>query len=174
MGEVEHLISVGKIVRPHGIRGEVKVSPLTDWPERFHAFRNLYLVSEGEHGEWVEIEKVKIQGNRIVLKFSGIDDRNRAESIRGFILKIDEKDCPPLPEGYFRIDQLIGLSVKTLGGESVGILVDVLRMPAQDVYVVDAQGKELLIPAVKDFIKDVDLERGIVLIEPIDGLLDAK
>ena len=172
MGGVEFLISIGKIVRPHGIRGEVKVSPLTDWLEIFQTFRSMYLESEGDHGEWIKVEKTRIHGNRVVVKLSGIDDRNRAESICGFVLKVHEKDCPPLPEGYFRIDKLIGLKVSTMEGEDVGIISDVLRMPAQDVYVVDANGREILIPAVKDFIKHVDIEKKIMLIEPIEGLLE--
>ena len=172
MGGVEPLISVGRIVRPHGIRGEVKVAPLTEWPERFQEFRSIYVEPEGENGEWMEIERARVQGRRIILKLSGIDDRDRADSIRGFILKVDKETCPPLPEGQYYISDLIGMRVVTMAGEEIGLLVDVLNMPSQDVYVVEADGREILIPGVKAFIKRVDVENKMMIIETIPGLLE--
>ena len=172
MEGAESLISVGRIGRPHGIRGEVKVTPLTDWPEKYEEFRSVYMGLEGENGEWVDIEKARVQGGRIILKLSGIDDRTHAEAIRGFVLKVREEMCSPLPNGSYRIFHLIGLGVNTTGGEQIGTVVDVLQMPSQDVYVIDAGEKEILIPAVKKFIKRVDVQNKVMIIEPIEGLLE--
>ena len=166
------LISVGRIARPHGIRGEVKVTPLTDWPERYEEFRSVYMGSEDHVGEWVDIERARIQGGRIILKLSGIDDRTQAEALRGTILKVREEMCSALPDGSYRIFHLIGLGVSTTMGEQIGTLVDVMKMPSQDVYVIDAGGKEILIPAVKKFIKQIDVQNKVMIIEPIEGLLE--
>jgi len=171
MGGVEPFIIVGRIVRPHGIRGEVKVAPLSDWPERFKDFHSLYLESEG-NAKRVEVEGRRVRGNQVILKLSGVNDREGAESLRGVLLKVREETCPPLPEDTHYVFDLVGLEVKTTGGERVGSVVDVLQMPAHDVYVVDARGGEVLIPAVKTFIKRVDIEDGVIVIEPIEGLLD--
>lgn len=172
MGEVERFISVGRIVRPHGIRGEVKVAPLTDRPEQFKKFRSIYLERKGGNGEWVEVEKGRVQGNRVILKLSGISGREEAESLRGVLLKVRGDVCPLLPEGSYHVFDLIGLEVKTAEGEKIGSVVDVLQGPAQDVYVIDAGGREVLIPGVKAFVKRVDIQGGVMVIEPIEGLLD--
>jgi len=168
----DNLISVGRIARPHGIRGEVKVTPLTDWPEKYEEFRSVYLELEDKNGEWVDIEKARIQGSRVILKLSGIDDRTHAETIRGYNLKVREETCSALPDGSYRISHLIGLGVNTTSGEQLGTIVDVMRMPSQDVYIIDAGGKEILIPAVKKFIKQVDVQNKVMIIEPIEGLLE--
>lgn len=168
----ETFVSIGRIVRPHGIRGEVKVTPLTDWPERLKEYSSLYMEKGEGCGKWMEIEKGRVQGNQVVLKISGIDDRKGAESLRGAELKIQGDKITPPPEGSYRIFDLIGLEVTTTAGKRIGSVVDILRMPAQDVYVVDADGREVLIPAVKAFIKRVDIQGGEIVIRVIEGLLD--
>ena len=170
MDEDETLISVGKVVRPHGLKGEVKVEPLTDWPERFEVYRSLYL--EGEKGGWVDVERGRVQGRHVILKLQGVDDREGAGALREVVLKIRRRECPPLEEGSYYIFDLVGSTVRTVEGEAIGTVVDVLRMPAQDVFVVDMEGREVLIPAVKAFIKDVDVENKRVVVELIEGLLD--
>lgn len=172
MGGVETLISVGKIVRPHGIRGDVKVVSLIELPERFEEFHSLYVEIGDGKGEWVQVEMEKGCGREIILKLAGIDDRDRAESLRGAFLKVRKAECLPLPEAVYYISELIGLKVRTKEGEEIGLIVDVLHTPAHDVYVVDKGGRENLIPAVKNFIKQVDVSKGFIIIDSIEGLLD--
>jgi len=171
LGGVGSFISIGKIGRPHGIRGEVKVIPLTDWPERFQQVQSVYLEPEGEVGVWVEIERAEVGGNRIILKLAGIEDRDQAERIRGRIIKVYEEELP-LPEGYFHVFRLIGMDVRSSAGETMGTIVDVLRMPAHDIYVVDLNGREVMIPAVKRYVKRVDIENNVMIVEAIEGLLE--
>ena len=168
----ETFVSIGRIVRPHGIRGEVKVTPLTDWPERIKEYGSLYMERGEGGGKWVEIEKGRVQGNQVILKISRIDDKKVAESLRGAELKIQGDKIIPPPEGSYYIFDLIGLEVTTTEGKRIGSVVDILRMPAQDVYVVDANGREVLIPAVKAFIKRVDIQGGEIVIRVVEGLLD--
>jgi len=171
VSEVESYASVGRIVRPHGIRGELKVVSLTGWPEQFNQYRTLYVERPDGNGEWFAVERSRLQGERIILKLSGIDDREKAESFRGSFLKIQKEENSFLPEGTYYVSDLLGLEVCTNEGERIGSLVDVMKMPAQDVYVVDMGGREILIPAVKVFIKKVDIQGGRILIQPIEGLL---
>ena len=171
MGGVGSLIAIGKIGRPHGIRGEVKVVPLTDWPERFQYLRSVYLEAEGEEGVWVEVERAQVRGNRIILKLAGIEERDQAEQVRGRVLKVYEEELP-LPEGYFHVFRLIGMDVRSSAGETMGTIVDVLRMPSHDIYVIDSNGREIMIPAVKKFVKRVDIENNVMIVEPIEGLLE--
>jgi 16S rRNA processing protein RimM len=163
---------VGKIIRPHGVRGEVNIYPLTDWPEKFVNLNSFYLESREGKGKWVDVDNLRLRENRIIAKFSGIDDRNAAEVIRGFLLKIRKEECHPLPKDTYYIFDLIGLLVKTDKGEELGKITDVIRMPAQDVYIVDVGGRETMIPAVKEYIKKVDIAAGEIIVKIIDGLID--
>ena len=171
MGGADSLISVGRIVRPHGIRGEVKVAPLTDRPEIFEELRSVYVEDAQGNGEWVEIEGVRVQAERIIPKLSNIDDRDGAEGIRECFLRIEEESLA-LDEDSYHIHRLIGFDVKTTAGDRIGSLADIMRMPSQDVYVVDAGGKEILIPAVKEFVKMIDTQNNVIIIKPIEGLLE--
>jgi 16S rRNA processing protein RimM len=172
MGGVESLISVGIIIRPHGIRGEIKIAPLTNWPERFKEFQSLYIEGEEGVGKWVEVEKRRMQGKYVILKLAGINNRDAADSLRNQFLRIDQSECPPLPKGTFYIFDLIGLEVKTTRGDKVGSLIEIMQLSMQDVYVVNTGDREILIPAVKQFIKKVSIQDGVILVEPIEGLLE--
>ena len=174
MGGDDSLIMVGRIVRPHGIRGDVKVVPLTDWPERFKTFRLLYLEKSDETSDWIKVEQAKVQQNHIILKLSGIDSRNKAEVLKDVGLYVREQDLPSLPEGHYYIHDLVGMHVRTVNGKDVGSIVNVIQTSAQDIYVVDTGGKEILIPAVKMFVKHIDSKKREVLIDPIEGLIDAN
>ena len=100
----------------------------------------------------------------------GITDRNHAESLRDYTLKLKKSDMPRI-EGFYE-SELIGLEVDTIQGKKVGQVVDILETAAHPVFVIDSQGKEILIPDVEAFIKDVNVEKGVMLIDPIEGLLD--
>ncbi len=172
MGGDLELVLVGRIVRPHGVRGDLKVLPLTDWPERFESLTTVHLKSVKENCRKVKIQNVRFQKNGIILKLAEVDNIDTAEMLRGYELYVSPDQIPPLPEGYVHLHDLIGLKVLTDSGEIIGEVTDILKIPAHDVYVVSLGEKEILIPAVKQFVKSVDLEKGEVIITPIEGLLD--
>jgi len=167
----DSLITIGVIGRPQGIKGEVRITSQTDWPDRFLELSNVFLDPPNGDGYQVEVKKARFQGKQIILKLAGIEDRNSAESLRGSHLKVTEESCSELPDGFYHIHDLIGMAIKTTSGTTLGFLTDVLKMPAHDVYVVDCNGKEVMIPAVKEFVKKINLSGREMIIEPIEGLL---
>ena len=159
-------IKVGKIVSAVGIRGEVKVYPYTDYPERFEELEGVYAGDE-----WLEIERVRYQKNVVIVKFAGSDDRNRAESLRDRFLTIDRKDLRQLEEDEYFIFDLIGLEAQDQEGKRLGRVSDVIQNTAQDLYEIETDsGKKYLIPAVREFVTEIDINHGIMKIKPIEGL----
>ena len=166
-------IKIGKIVNAVGLKGEVKVYSYSDRPERFGELEEIILVRQAGE-KTARIEKVRYQGNMVILKLEGTDDRTAAEKLKETDLCITENDLPELPEDTFYLRDLIGMKVVDEGiyGE-IGKVRDVLQNAAQDVYVVAAPGgRDILIPAVKDFIREVDTEEGIIRTSLIPGFID--
>lgn len=161
-------LAVAQIVAPQGVRGEVRALCLTDFPERF-AGREVWL---GQTDERIRIVAARPHKSVWLLRLEGIDDRNAAEKLRGIELCTDTGDLVPLGDDEYYIHELVGLLVQTEAGEPVGVIKDVLRPGANDVYVVHGDdGRERLIPAVRQFIT-VDLPNRRVTVRPIPGLLD--
>ena len=156
-------VNVGLIRSPHGLRGEVKVESLTDFPERFDPGATVWL-----DGAPLKVERSRWQGRSLVLKLEGIDDRMGAERLRGKELR-----APPLAElgedTYYR-DDLIGLKVVDALGEPLGALADIFPTGSNDVYVVRGPRGELLLPAIDDVIKEIDLAGRRIVVEVIEGL----
>ena len=169
---MENLLRVGVITSTHGVRGEVKVFPTTDDMNRFKKLKTVIL-DTGKEKKNLQIEHVKFFKNMAILKFKGFDNINDVELWRQKDLLITREQAVKLsPDENFIVD-LIGLTVVTDEGESLGEMVDVLQTGANDVYVVKAaSGKEILLPAIKDCILNVDLEKGEMLVHVLDGLLD--
>ncbi|WP_093792043.1 ribosome maturation factor RimM [Sporomusa acidovorans] len=148
------LITIGKIVAPHGVRGDVRILPLTDFPDRFLSLKAAFIDDLGQ----LELESAKQHKKFVLLKFAGFNSMNDAERLRGKLIKIERKDVVKLPEGKYYIFDIIGLNVFTEDGELLGIITDVLQPGSNDVYVVKLQDKkELLIPAIKEVVKKVDI-----------------
>ncbi|WP_425060820.1 Ribosome maturation factor RimM [Sporomusa carbonis] len=148
------LITIGKIVAPHGVRGDVRILPLTDFPDRFYDMKAAFVENCGQ----LKLEAVRKHKQFILLKFAGIDTMNDAERLRGKLIKIGREDLVKLPEGQYYIFDIIGLNVITEDGEQLGVVTDVLQPGSNDVYVVEQQGKrELLIPAIKEVVKKIDI-----------------
>ena len=159
-------IKGGKIVSAVGIKGEVKVYPYTDYPERFEELKGVYA-----DGEWLEIDRVRYQKNMAVIKFAGTDDRNAAEALRDRYLTIDRKDLRQLDEDEYFIFDLIGLQAQKEDGTFLGTVSDVIQNTAQDLYEITTQnGQKYLIPAVREFVTNIDINHGIMRIKPIEGL----
>jgi 16S rRNA processing protein RimM len=161
-------IKVGKITGAFGIRGELKVYPYTDRPERF---KELDTVFAGDRE--MEIKNVRFQKNLVLLRLEGVDDRSAAERMKGIYLTIDRDELRELDEDEYFIFDLIGLEAVDEEGNHIGRVHDVLQNTAQDLYEIEKDDGSLhLIPAVYEFIPEIDIESGIMVLKPIPGLLD--
>ncbi len=170
--KMEQFLRVGVISSTHGVRGEVKVFPTTDDPERFKVLKKVLLDTGKEHRE-LEITGVKFFKNQVILKFKGYDNINDIEIYKGMDLLIPREDAVPLEENENYIADLIDMTVVTDDGKTLGILVDVLQTGANDVYVVETPGKkEILLPAIRDCILDVNVEEKNMRVHILEGLLD--
>jgi len=165
------LIRIGQVTAPHGVRGAVRVFPVSDFPERFTTLRRVLL------GDPPHLVGVRFRGfvkNLVILEFDGIADRNQAEALRGQNLMVPRSEVHPLPEGYYYDFDLIGVDVVDTQGTLLGRLVDVdHNSPVHDLYVVETgPGKRSLVPAVRQFVKEIDLAAGRMVVDPIPGLLE--
>ncbi len=169
---MENLLRVGVISSTHGVKGEVKVFPTTDDSARFKQLKKVILDTGREQID-LEIEGVKFFKNMVILKFKGYDSIDEIEKYKGKDLLITRDLAVKLgPDENFIID-LIGLLVVTDDGEELGTLTDVIKTGANDVYEVKmTDGREVLLPAIKECVLNVDLEKKTVTVHMMDGLLD--
>jgi 16S rRNA processing protein RimM len=158
-------VAVGRVAAPRGVRGELRVEPLTDFPERFAPGQALWVV-----GVRREVEQGRQQGKRILLKLSGVDSAEEAEALRGVLLEIPESELAALHEGQYYRFQIMGVAVQDVTGRDLGNVVDIVHTGSNDVYVVHGPQGELLIPAIDDVIKSVDVERRRMVVELMEGL----
>ncbi|MCR1840816.1 ribosome maturation factor RimM [Murimonas intestini] len=169
---MEQFFQIGVISSTHGLKGEVKVYPTTEDPKRFEVIRDVIL-DTGKEQINLEIERVKYFKQFVIVKFRGIDDINDIEKYKGRSLLVTRENATPLEEGEFYVADLIGLEVVTEDGSSYGHLVDVMETGANDVYVIErSDGKEILVPAIKQCILDTDIDKGIMKIHLLEGLED--
>lgn len=163
---------VGVISSTHGVRGEVKVYPTTDDPARFQQLQKV-LLDTGKEYLSLEIDGVRFFKNLVILKFRGYDSIEAVERYKGMDLYVSREDAVPLAENENFIADLIGMEVCTDEGQTLGELSDVLETGANDVYVVKTpEGKEILLPAIRDCILDVNVEEKRMLVHVLEGLLD--
>lgn len=163
---------VGAIASVHGIKGEVKVFPTTDEPEKFKKLKTVWMKTGKEEREIV-LQSVKFFKNMVIVKFAGIESPEEARKYRGATLWIPREAAVPLKKNEYYQADLIGLSVVTEDGETLGTLTDVLETGANDVYEITlADKRTVLFPAIKDCVKEVDLEAGRMTVHVMDGLLE--
>jgi 16S rRNA processing protein RimM len=168
---MDNYLRVGVITTTHGVRGEVKVFPTTDDPNRFKDLKKV-LLDTGKELLPLEIEGVKFFKQLVILKFKGIDNINDIEKYRSKDLLISREDAVALEEGEYFIYDLIDSTVITEDGNELGVLAEVLTTAANDVYVVKTPvGKEILIPSIKECILDVDIENKKIIVHLLDGLV---
>ncbi len=166
---MEQMLRVGAITSTHGLKGEVKVFPTTDDPRRFDVLKQVSVQTK-DGMELLKIERVKYFKQFVIVKFRGID---RIEDVEKYIKKelfVDREDAVPLAENEYFVADLIGLTVVDDQGRELGILDDVMTTGANDVYVVKKQKGELLIPAIRECILDVDVEGGKMTVHLLEGL----
>lgn len=163
-------IVIGEIVGPHGHKGEVKIYPHTDFPDRLLDLETISLRKpDGSEREYT-VQNARWHKNVILMQLEGVSSMNDAEAMRGMKIVIDRDERFELPdEDIFYVDDLVGLRVVTDEGAEIGAIRQVLRYPGNDVYDL---GSNLLIPAIQDVVVNVDLEEGVMVIHPIPGLLD--
>lgn len=162
-------IKVGKIVNTHGIKGELKIISMTDYIERFEELEYIYTEKDNVKRN---IRSVKYVKNLVVLSLEGIDSMNDAETFKNTLISIDKSQVRELPEGRYYIYDLEGLDVYLLNGDKLGKLTEVFQNSANDVYEVTDGKKKYYIPAIKQVIKEVNLQENKMVIEPLKGLLD--
>ncbi|HYY08131.1 MAG TPA: ribosome maturation factor RimM [Actinomycetota bacterium] len=162
----EPTIVVGTVGTAHGLRGEVAVQNRSDNPDRWQAGARVLL----EDGRELAIEHARPHGRRMLVKFEGIDDRGRAEALRGANLVVPESWVPPLPEGEWWSHQVVGCEVRTESGRRLGIVTEVIANPANDLWVTVEAGSETLIPALADVLIEVDVERKRIVVRDVPGL----
>lgn len=168
---MEKLLQVGVISSTHGVRGEVKVFPTTDDVKRFKKLKNVILDTGREHLP-LEVESVKFFKQFAILKFKGIDNINDIEKYKGKSLLVDRQNAVKLRKDEYFIADMIGMEVFTEDGELFGKLKDVLETGANDVYIIDSSKHgEVLVPAIKQCILDVDIEDRKMVIHLMEGLV---
>ena len=167
---MEELLQVGVITSTHGVRGEVKVFPTTDDAARFKQLKHV-LLDTGREMKPLEIQGVKFFKQFVILKFKGIDNINDIERYKRCPLLVERKDAVELKEDEYFIADMIGIQVETEDREVFGTLKDVMETGANDVYVIDTEAHgEVLVPAIKECILDVDVEKRKMTIHLMDGL----
>jgi 16S rRNA processing protein RimM len=159
-------IVVGRVVAPWGARGEIKVEVMTDFPDRFSPQEEVHI-----DGRPMTIERSRWHRGRVILKLATIDSVEATQGLRGRFLEVPQSQLRPLPKDEYYQYQLLGLEVWTTGGELLGRIANILPTGSNDVYIVPSRHGELLIPAIEDVVKSVELERGRIVIEVIKGLL---
>jgi 16S rRNA processing protein RimM len=163
----EPTLAVGKVTKPHGLKGEVAVLVLSDNPARFAAGSVVYL----EDGRALTIRSTRANGARRLVTFEGVADRAASDALKGALLVVPESALPELPEGTFWPHQLEGCEIVTEAGRSLGVLTEVIENPANDLWVAtDGQGQETLVPALRDVIVEVDIAGRRVLVREVPGL----
>lgn len=168
---MEKFLQVGVISSTHGIKGEVKVFPTTDDVNRFKRLKEVHL-DTGKEQIILHPESVKFFKQFVILKFKEFNSINDIEAYKGKSLYVDREHAVRLRKDEFFIADLIGLSVETDEGEDFGIMKDVMQTGANDVYIVErTNGDEVLLPAIKECVKEIDIENGKITVHIMDGLL---
>ncbi|MCS7040911.1 MAG: ribosome maturation factor RimM [Caldilineales bacterium] len=162
-------MTVGRILRPHGVRGEVRMEILTGYPERLSLHRVFYL---GPQAQPYPVESIRFHQGAALIKLAGCDNRNAAETLRGLLVQIPLEDAVPLEEGEYYYFQVVGLEVFTEAGECLGRVMEVIETGANDVYVVHGPRGELLVPAIGQVVQSIELAAGRMVITPLPGMLD--
>ena len=164
---LKQFLEVGKVTNVHGLMGEVKVQPWADSPEFLCQFQTLYV----DESHWpMKVERARVHKNMVIIKFEGPTDVPSAMSLRNAILYIRRADAK-LPEGAFFLADIYGLEAQDAAtGEVLGKIDDVLTLPANNVYVVKGGARELMIPAVAEFIAETNIEGGYIRVNMMEGL----
>ncbi|HBY92524.1 MAG TPA: 16S rRNA processing protein RimM [Chloroflexi bacterium] len=172
MDGAPRFLTVGTIVAPHGVRGEVRVQLATDDPG-FLSDRDTIYLAEGDSQQLVSLERFRLRSEtQALVKLRGVNDREAAQALRGSTLLIDRSWAPPLDPDEYYVDDILGLTAVTTDGEVLGQVREVIFTGSNEVYVVrGGQRGEILLPAIRDVVKAVDLEAGELRVRLLEGLI---
>jgi len=159
-------VTVGQILAPWGVKGKLKVKVITDFPQRFALSSKIYI-----NRQPMTIDSAEWHKGKVIIKLNQIDTIEAAQRLRGQPIEIHHSQLYPLPEGQYYHFQLIGLEVWTTQGELLGNITEILTTESNDNYVVSGAKGEILIPAIEDVVKSIELDSRRITIEPIEGLL---
>lgn len=162
-------VAVGRVLGAHGVRGELRVEPLTDDPRRFRKLATLSVAGQAH-----SILSVRISKDLLLLRLEGVETRDAASALRGEYLYIPLSEAAELPDGAYYHFQLLGLRVRTTEGREIGKVVEVLERPANDVYVVRGPDGDVLVPALKEVVDSIDIQEGWMTVQPVPGLLSVE
>lgn len=162
---MKQFITVGQIINTHGIKGELKVYPLTDDLKRFRKLKTVYIEGVLRNVIWC-----KLQSDKVILKIEGIDSIEAAVKYKEKYLEVDREDAVKLDEGSYFVTDIIGCKVIDENGVEYGKIFNVLHTPNNDVYWIK-EGKELLIPALKDIVLSIDIKKAEIVIKPVETWL---
>lgn len=169
---MEDYLQVGKIVNTHGIKGEVKVLPLTDDPQRFERLKWVY-VGNDDTKQIMNIEGIKYFKNTVIVKFKEVPDIDDALVLKERYMYVDRKNAVKLPKDTYFICDLIGSEVSDIEGIKLGVLRDIISTGSNDVYIVKADnGKEILVPALKSVVNSISIEDKKIVVELPEGLVE--
>jgi 16S rRNA processing protein RimM len=163
-------LAIGRVTKPHGVHGEMRVELLTDHPERFEWLDVVYVGERDPRP--IAVESVRYHQGGVLIKLAGYPDRTEAERLRGELLQVPESEAVPLEEGEYFLFQLEGLEVYTDQGLHLGRLNEVLETGANNVFVIEGGKRQYLVPDIPDVIRDIDFESGRLVIHPLPGLID--
>ena len=166
--EEPRFLIVGRVGKPHGVRGEIRVTMHTDEPERFTWLEEIFVGVDNPRA--VGVETVRYHKTFVLLKLEGYDNRTAVEALRGEWLQVPEEQAIALEEGEFFLYELIGLTMVTAAGELVGKVKEIIETPANNVFVVKGSKGERLIPDIDDVVETIDLDAGTITINLIPGL----
>ena len=167
---MQDFLEIGQIVNTFGIKGMVKIKPFTDDIRRFDDLKKVYIENNKSRKEY-EIEEVKYHKEMVLIKFKGVETVEQAELLRNYYLKVKREDEPELDDGTFYIVDLLGLEVYSDEGNLLGKLEDIYNTGSNDIYVVKNElGKQLLLPAISDVIKDINLDEKRIVVHILNGL----
>ena len=169
---MEKYLEIGQIVNTFGIKGMVKIKPFTEnTKKRFDNLKKVYIKTKKEKKEY-EIEEIKYHKEMVLAKFKGIETIEEAEKFRNSYLLINRENEKPLEKGTYYIVDMVGLEVYTDEGDKLGILYDIFNSGSSDIYVVKNElGKQILLPAIKEVIKNIDMENRKITVHLIKGLM---
>ena len=164
-------LEIGQIVNTFGIKGFVKVNPFVDDVLRFDDLEKVYIRRNKEIKE-LQVEEVKYHKNMVLVKFKGIDKVEDAELLRNFYLEVDRENAIELEEGEYFIADLLGMNVLTEENEQLGKLEDIFNAGSSDIYVVKTEeGKQILLPAISEVIKEINLKENKIIVHLLEGLI---
>jgi 16S rRNA processing protein RimM len=166
------LTAIAKLTAPFGIKGYLRAQLLTHTPERMADLSVAYLGLSPANAVEVVVEDVLFQHKGCIVKLASVPDRTAAERVAGKFLFVPDADRVKPPRGEYFVDDIIGCQVQTAEGVTIGKIRDVLKYPAQDVWLIASRGKTFMMPAVKEFIKRVDVKNHVVVVQGIEGFLE--